>query len=79
LSQSASEGIRKNINSFFDDLGGDKTNGSTSSSGIGNTSTSTSTAASSGDVHPDAKKAGTEIQKGVDSAGQKLDQMMNRK
>ncbi|KAK5129468.1 hypothetical protein LTR08_003228 [Meristemomyces frigidus] len=57
----ASEDIRKNVNSYADNLlgGGNKVHGSTG-------------------IHPDAQKAGTELQRGVEQAGAKLDHSMNR-
>jgi len=56
----ASEDIRKNVNSYADNLlGGNKTHGSTG-------------------IHPDAQKTGTELQKGVEQAGAKLDHSLNK-
>lgn len=59
--QDAGEGIRKNVNSFADELlGSNKTHSSTG-------------------IHPDAKKTGNEAEKGVENAGKKLDETMNKR
>ena len=60
LSQDAGEGLRKNVNSFADNLlGGTKTHSSTG-------------------IHPDAKKAGNDLEEGVKDAGKKLDKMADK-
>ncbi|EMC92282.1 hypothetical protein BAUCODRAFT_151697 [Baudoinia panamericana UAMH 10762] len=59
------EDVRKNVNSFADELLG------------GNKSTH-HPSGGTGDIHPDAKKAGDSLQKGVDDAGRKLDEAMNK-
>ncbi|KAK4948337.1 hypothetical protein LTR10_012871 [Elasticomyces elasticus] len=62
--QNATEGLRQNINSFADNLVDKNHNSST------HTEHRTT---GSGDIHPDAKKAGQVLERGVNSAGQKLD------
>ncbi|KAK3725459.1 hypothetical protein LTR37_000429 [Vermiconidia calcicola] len=56
----ASEGLRKNVNSYADNLiGGTKTHGSTG-------------------IHPDVKKTGDELGKGVETAGRKVEQIVDQ-
>ncbi|KAK3704990.1 hypothetical protein LTR37_013507 [Vermiconidia calcicola] len=56
----ASEGLRKNINSYADNLvGGNKVHGSTG-------------------IHPDAKKTGDELGKGVETAGRKVEEVIDQ-
>ena len=61
LQQTATEDMRKNVNSFADELLG------------GNKSTH-STAGGTGDIHPDVKKTGEGIAQGIGAAAGKLGQ-----
>ncbi|KAK5703848.1 hypothetical protein LTR97_002861 [Elasticomyces elasticus] len=60
----ATEGLRQNINSFADNLVDKNYSSSTHT---------THTTTGSGDIHPDAKKAGQVLERGVNSAEHKLD------